>query len=156
MITLVKDNGKWDRGRKAIMVDGVRWGTVEMVGHGCHGPSYSIIQSDGEGTGVDCVAERIRAPRKRWDQPKIPVERVLIPEIERLISSEKLLHPDVLRERADLAAKKWREQRKLERAKEIAAIRLKVRKATCRVIGGLLSGDLLDRLVAEIAGEFHS
>jgi hypothetical protein len=36
------------RGRKRILVDGVKWGSIHMEGHGVHGPSYHFVQ-DGAG-----------------------------------------------------------------------------------------------------------
>lgn len=31
-----------DTGSKHILINGVRWATIKMTGHGCHGPSYTI------------------------------------------------------------------------------------------------------------------
>lgn len=45
------DDGKGgqytDAGSKHILINGVRWATIRMKGHGCHGPSYSIQNAMG-------------------------------------------------------------------------------------------------------------
>lgn len=43
------NEGKPVRGDRDIMVDGVKWGHVIMVGHGCHGPSYEFYDAEGAG-----------------------------------------------------------------------------------------------------------
>lgn len=40
-------SGTKARGDREIWVDGECWGHVEMIGHGCHGPSYEFSAMDG-------------------------------------------------------------------------------------------------------------
>lgn len=105
-----------ERGRKKIMVDGVQWGTVEMVGHGCHGPSYHFIQ-EGDTYWLSRITEggydqkvSVRGPRKhdlwKMETGRMPAETLedrLLKTINELIAEGLLKHPEVYK--ASLA--KW-------------------------------------------------
>lgn len=107
------DPGGKIRGDKEIWVDGVRWGHVEMKGHGCHGPSYEFFNVYGSGivlrfkhakTGEWQESrhgglERVHPPRmnRREKGDTRTVEDHIIEKARALIAEDRLRHPDILK-----------------------------------------------------------
>lgn len=120
MVTLAPrfyDSGVKARGDRTIMVDGVRWGYVEMKGHGCHGPSYEF--HDVHGAGIHVVfnsgrisvhqLESVHMPRK-WDRNADPrdIEQRIIDKTRELIDAGKLRDPGVIAAENAAASARYR------------------------------------------------
>lgn len=127
------------RGRKKIMVDGVQWGTIHMESHGSGGVSYWFEQKGYQGAIQDPakMAKHLRnsaievrvnnSRRARWgdDAPVMPTETRLLDQVNALIASNQLRHPEVVER--EVAERKMRYQERCtaeeaeQRASDLAA-----------------------------------
>jgi hypothetical protein len=93
-----------ERGRKRILVDGVKWGSVHMESHGVRGAVYHFRQNpEGSGyvraknTRFD-VLHAVRLEPKRYRDAEAPTPKgVLLKTVRELIEEGRLRDPAVLR-----------------------------------------------------------
>jgi hypothetical protein len=93
-----------ERGRKSILVNGAKWGSVHMESHGVHGATYHFRQ-DPEGSGYVRakntrfdVPHAVRVESKRYRDANAPtLQQVLLETVSRLIKEGRLRDPAVLR-----------------------------------------------------------
>lgn len=142
----------FDRGERAIMVDGVRWGRTIMSSHGCHGTKHIFRQEAGEVI-IDKPDARypvevaVRSERKRYlnrETWRPTEERVLEKAIE-LVATGRLRHPDVVRAEQKEAAGRYRARvadRESERKSNFEA-----RARQALQINDDAQSDLVDRVV---------
>jgi hypothetical protein len=102
------NEGKVVRGDRDIMVDGVRWGHVEMKGHGQHGNSFEFHDLDGDPIfKIDARTGKPRTSgrhyietawgstrRTRRDGDTRTTEQMIIAKALQLIEAGRLIHPD--------------------------------------------------------------
>lgn len=108
------------RGDRLILVDGVMWGFVQMIGHGCHGPSYEF--HDARGCAIPYIDDRgkvwhsqtesvhpSRNKRRAWDEnePKPPsAEEAILTKARSLYAVGRLRDPaELAREAAEHTAR---------------------------------------------------
>jgi hypothetical protein len=93
-----------ERGRKLILVDGVKWGSVHMESHGAHGVTYHFRQ-DPEGSGYIRakntrfdVPHAVRLQSKRYrDADASTLEAALLQTVRELIEEGRMRDPAILR-----------------------------------------------------------
>jgi len=93
-----------ERGRKRILVNGVKWGSVHMGSRGVHGVTYHFRQ-DPEGSGYVRakntrfdVLHAVRVEPERYRDENAPtLEEVLLKTVRDLIDEGRLRDPAVLR-----------------------------------------------------------
>lgn len=119
------------KGRKAIMVDGVRWGVIEMDSHGVHGASYWFRQEGGEAIYEACKnfrGEDSARMVKVWGDKHHrndnggakPFPERLAETVESLIDRKLLRHPDIVRAlSAEAHRQETEERRKAEEAEQL-------------------------------------
>lgn len=120
------------KGRKAIIVDGVRWGVIEMDSHGVHGASYWFRQEGGQAIYEPCKdfhgnpsARMVKVwgdKHHRHDPtPAFPFPERLAATVQMLIDRQLLRHPDIVRALSAEFHRQENEKRKqAERAEEEA------------------------------------
>lgn len=98
----------FDRGERAIYVDGVRWGRTRIFHHGVHGTAHAFQQSDGsyiEDTSKhgNQLKVQVRSMRKRYSNPDTwrPTEEIVLEKAKELVAAGRLRHPDVVRAEVD-------------------------------------------------------
>lgn len=117
------------KGRKAIIVDGVRWGVIEMDSHGVHGASFWFRQEGGQAIYESCTnfrGEPAARMVKVWgekhhkhDTPAAkPFPERLAETVKRLIDQKLLRHPDIVRALSAEAHREENERRKQAEYKE--------------------------------------
>jgi hypothetical protein len=88
------------RGRKSILVDGAKWGSVHMETHGVHGPTYNFVQDGAPGYIMEPGANgrfhviSVRATNKRrrpGDEP--PIEQLVFNKVHQLVAEGRLRDP---------------------------------------------------------------
>jgi hypothetical protein len=92
-----------ERGRKRILVNGVKWGSVQMESHGARGSTYHF-RRDPEGSGYVPakntrfdVPHAVRFEPKRYRDELAPaLEEVLLKTVRELIEEGRLRDPAVL------------------------------------------------------------
>jgi len=140
----------FERGERAIMVDGVRWGRTRVTWHGMHGNSVTFQESSGEITDDNGRAITVRSKKRTWREdvdgaPVVTTEDRTLEKVRELIATGKLRHPDIVRaERAKAAAeysariaKQDRERKAAFRAKAMEALR--VNNPDSEVIGRVVA-----------------
>jgi len=117
-----------NRGRKAILVDGERWGNIHMEQHGCWGSSYWFQQIGYDGAiyeeaGKSRLRQRpieVRSDGKRSTLdygPFLPMEVKLAIKARELVRRGLLRHPNVVTTEKAAAAERFRQHCADEAAK---------------------------------------
>jgi len=142
----------FERGERAIMVDGIRWGRTRVTWHGMHGNSVTFQDASNEITDDNGRAITLRSQRKPWRSTAAAVaegwkstEDRTLEKVRELIAAGKLRHPDIVKaERVKAAAeysarvaKQDRERKAAFRAKAMEALR--VNSPDSEVIGRVVA-----------------
>jgi hypothetical protein len=81
-----------------------KWGSVLMVGHGCHGPTYEFYNADGQGIEIP-ESEHVRGKRKerygREEVDKRSTDQRIVDKAYELIAAGRLPSPAELKAKAD-------------------------------------------------------
>jgi hypothetical protein len=150
------------RGRKSIIVDGAKWGSVHMDTHGVHGPTYSFIQDGIPGylqepsaSGHFSHVIGVRATSRKYrpkDEP--PIESLILDKVRELIAAGRLRDPAVVK-----AEQQTRIDADRQRAAEIAAAEQRefeahaaeaIHRAASAVGGLLINVQAIEALQSEI------
>ena|SRR5579871_1044214 len=127
-------------GRKAIVVDGVRWGRIEMTRHGVWGTAYTFHQegehnaisrhgADGEEHEVEVRSEGRRAKYQSSKTVPEPIEKRLLAEAKALVNDGLLRNPEIVRTEQEAFEARRREQHEKMEATEAAAFEARARDA---------------------------
>jgi hypothetical protein len=132
----------FDRGERAIVVDGKRWGRTIVKGHGVWGNSHhfkqdadDMILKDGckDEPWKEHYWERVDSDRnrryRRDDNPVRDTFELVIEKVQALIAAGKLRDPDVVRSEQQKRNAAWLEKRKAEKAEQAAQFRAKALEA---------------------------
>jgi hypothetical protein len=130
------------RGNKAIMVDGLRWGTIHMETHGCWGSSYWFNQTGIQGQQITSGDRPVKVYGDKGERRRLGTYDAVAPVAERLhakatelIASGLLRHPDSVKaEQAERAAR-WRASEAERDCKATDRLRAKAREALGDGIG---------------------
>jgi hypothetical protein len=135
VVTLERRPGDktYDRGERAIMVDGVQWGRTIVSHHGMHRTKH-IFKQEGGGVIEERPGEKypgevnVRSLRRRSyselrgnEHEWRPTEELVLDKARELVASGRLRHPDVVKAESKAALTRWRAKRdaaEAERKKE--------------------------------------
>lgn len=132
------------RGRKAIMVDGVRWGRINMAQRGCHGSVYTFEQELGETILVGKHHNELRVwsegqkiKRQSWDKRIVPghqdyvapLEDRLMETVQSLIKDQKLRDPTVVKSEQEEAHTRYLERRAEQEREETENFEARAKQA---------------------------
>lgn len=120
------NEGKVIRGDRNIVVDGVVWGNVVMIGHGMHGNSFEFYALDkplyrrnAKGEESRHTLESVHGLTKRdrrWQKDETPTDERIIAKARELIEQGRLRHPDVIKAEGEKYAAEYQAKRTAEEA----------------------------------------
>lgn len=129
----------FDRGERAIFVDGVRWGRTIVTFHGCHGTTHTFVQDKGH-TIEERPGERypgevsVRSQKRRkWldSNDWRPTEEKVMEKITELINTGRLRHPNIVKTENEQAMEEYRARARKAEEKQQA----KLRERACKALG---------------------
>lgn len=158
VIELVRVNAPgFDRGERAIMVDGIRWGRTKVAWRGRHGTATTFVQEGGhtliENPGAKFEREitirstgKFERRRSSESNPFKTTEQQTLAKVIELVANGTLRDPAVVRAENERRMDEWRAGRAIAQQEEDAEFRRRAISAL-----GLESddaGDIIDRVVA--------
>jgi hypothetical protein len=143
-----RDRDYFDRGERAIMVDGARWGRTHVAWHGCNGTTVTFSQEAGEeicdmrgkGEYSRAIAVSVRSMGRRdrriWKDGRYvnnpdfkTTEELATIKAQELVDAGRLRDPQIVRKERDEAHRRWVEQRARREVEKAEAWRRRAMEA---------------------------
>lgn len=157
-----------ERGRKAILIDGVRWGTIRMSQHGSRGSSFWFEQEGGQQIGrlvpsplkgkperfaeVRVYGDKMQSRISRLSDPTPkPVADRLLDAVKKLIAEGLLKDPAIVKEERDVAKARFQAGRAESEAADLEERRKRAREILLIHAGAVRNND---NLIEALADEF--